>query len=178
MDPLSLPTQPDVVTVPSEPRPTPSGARFSEVMATSAGSVVAGAESAMTVLPGSPLVALAVRGGTPPGMPPDPGLALGAPGLAMTPGLGALPTPMSAEGPGGSTVSPGSAIGGALAAGLPGALMGDGGLTASLMQSQQMNLYYLKLQQEVDAQNRSFSTLSNVLKSQNDTEKNAIGNMH
>jgi hypothetical protein len=90
-----------------------------------------------------------------------------------------MPGAMSAEGPGTLPgANPAAAIGGAFAAGIPGMLMGDGGLQASLVQSQQMNLYYLQLQQEVDAQNRSFSTLSNVLKSENDTEKNAIGNMH
>ena len=174
MDTRIAPTQPDVVTVSSEPRPTPTNAKFSEVMASSAGSMVTGAETAMTVLPGSPLMALAVRGGPTPGLPMGPGLPLGPPGLGAT-----MATPMAAEGPGAmSGTSPAAAIGGALAAGLPGALMGDGGLQASLMQSQQMNLYYLQLQQEVDAQNRSFTTLSNVLKSENDTEKNAIGNMH
>jgi hypothetical protein len=85
---------------------------------------------------------------------------------------------VAAEGPGTVTPSPGAAIGTALAAGLPGALAGDGGLQASMIQSQQMNLYYLQLQQQVDAENRTFSTLSNVLKAQNDTVKNAIGNIH
>jgi hypothetical protein len=55
---------------------------------------------------------------------------------------------------------------------------GDGGIQASLMQSQQMNLYFIQVQQEVDAQNRTFTTLSNVLKTENDTVKNAIGNIH
>jgi hypothetical protein len=46
------------------------------------------------------------------------------------------------------------------------------------MQSQQMNRYFIQVQQEVDAQNRTFTTLSNVLKTENDTVKNAIGNIH
>jgi hypothetical protein len=160
------PTQPDVVTVSSDPSSSPPKAKFSEVMASSAGPMVSGAESAMTVLPGSPMTALAVRGGPAEALPQGPGLAM-PPTLMAAEGPGALPGP-----------SPAAAIGSALAAGLPGMLMGDGGVQASLIQSQQMNLYYLKLQQEVDAQNRTFSTLSNVLKSENDTEKNAIGNMH
>jgi hypothetical protein len=57
-------------------------------------------------------------------------------------------------------------------------LVGDGGIQASLMQSQQMNLYFIQVQQQVDAQNRTFTTLSNVLKTENDTVKNAIGNIH
>jgi hypothetical protein len=97
-------------------------------------------------------------------------------------GLGGVPsglasgTGLTAEGPGG--LATGGSVGAALAAGLPGALMGDGGIQASLMQSQQMNLYYLQVQQEVDAENRTFTTLSNVLKAENDTVKNAIGNIH
>jgi hypothetical protein len=179
MDTRIAPTQPDVVTVSSEPRPTEAKAKFSDVMATSAGPMVQSAEAAMSVLPGSPLTALAVRGGPTPGLPMGPGLPMSPPGLGMAPGLGGMAGPMSAEGPGAmSGMSPAAAIGATLAAGLPGALMGDGGMQATLLQSQQMNLYYLQLQQEVDAQNRSFSTLSNVLKSENDTEKNAIGNMH
>jgi hypothetical protein len=40
-----------------------------------------------------------------------------------------------------------------------------------------MNLYYLQIQEEVDAQNRQFSTYSNVLKAEHDTVKTAIGNI-
>jgi hypothetical protein len=69
MDTRIPPTRPDVVTVPSEPRPTPTGTKFSDVLATGATSIVQGAESAMTILPGAPLMALAVRGGTTPAMP-------------------------------------------------------------------------------------------------------------
>ncbi len=70
------------------------------------------------------------------------------------------------EGPGG--VGPGG-----LGAGAP----GDGGLESSLQQSQEMNLYFLQIQEEVNAQNRSFTALSNVLKAEHDTVKTAIGNI-
>jgi hypothetical protein len=206
MDTRIGPPLPDVVTVPSEPRPTPRKATFSEVLATGATSVVQGAEAAMTALPGLPLMALAVRGGSVQSSPLGPGLptsGLGSPsglpgGLGGIPpglpaGLGGIPpglpaglggvpsglasgTGLAAEGPGG--LATGGSVGAALAAGLPGALMGDGGIQASLMKSQQMNLYYLQVQQEVDAENRTFTTLSNVLKAENDTVKNAIGNIH
>jgi hypothetical protein len=195
MDTRIGPPLPDVVTVPSEPRPTPRKATFSEVLATGATSVVQGAEAAMTALPGLPLMALAVRGGSVQSSPLAPGLptsGLGSPsGLpgslggmpsGLPAGLGGVPsglasgTGLTAEGPGG--LATGGSVGAALAAGLPGALMGDGGIQASLMQSQQMNLYYLQVQQEVDAENRTFTTLSNVLKAENDTVKNAIGNIH
>ena len=52
------------------------------------------------------------------------------------------------------------------------------GIDGSLAQSQQQNLYYLQIQQQVNQQDRSFSTLSNVLKSEHDTMKTAIGNIH
>ena len=51
------------------------------------------------------------------------------------------------------------------------------GLDGSLQQSQDMNLYYLQVQEQVNQQNRSFTTISNVMKAQHDTVKNAIGNI-
>ena len=39
------------------------------------------------------------------------------------------------------------------------------------------DIYYLQVQESVNAQNRSFTTLSNVLKAQHDTVKTAIGNI-
>lgn len=175
MDTRIPPARPDVVTVPSESRPTPTGPKFSDVLASGASSIVEGAETAMTVLPGAPLMALAVRGGQPPAMPPM-GLSppLAPSGLGASPGLGGMATPLAAEGPGASP-----SAGAALAGGMSSALLGgDGGIQASLMQSQQMNMYFIQVQQEVDAQNRTFTTLSNVLKTENDTVKNAIGNIH
>ena len=54
---------------------------------------------------------------------------------------------------------------------------GEGGVESSLQQAQQMNMYYLQIQEQVNAQNRTFSTLSNVLKAEHDTVKTAIGNI-
>ena len=54
---------------------------------------------------------------------------------------------------------------------------GEGGIEGSLQQAQEMNLYYLQIQEQVNAQNRSFTTLSNVLKAEHDTVKTAIGNI-
>jgi hypothetical protein len=51
-------------------------------------------------------------------------------------------------------------------------------IQTSLQQSQDMNLYYLQVQETVNAQNRSFTTLSNVMKAEHDTVKTAIGNIH
>jgi hypothetical protein len=176
MDTRIPPTRPDVVTVPSEPRPTPTGTKFSDVLATGATSIVQGAESAMTILPGAPLMALAVRGGTTPAMPMGLGPPVAPSGMGATPGLGSgMATSLVAEVPG---TDGSSSAGSALVGGMSSSLVGDGGIQASLMQSQQMNLYFIQVQQQVDAQNRTFTTLSNVLKTENDTVKNAIGNIH
>ena len=140
----------------------------------------------MKVLPGGPLMAVAVRGAG------GPGAAFGVPmtgtGSPLRSGGGAP------EGPGGSATR-GGALGGAVqsvgngalasatgvqpggAAG-PGAAGAEGGgLESSLQQSQEMNLYYLQIQEAVNAQNRSFTALSNVLKAEHDTVKTAIGNI-
>jgi hypothetical protein len=70
-------------------------------------------------------------------------------------------------------------MGAGLGAGLTGSpSVGDGGVESSLAQAQDMNLYYLEVQQAVDAQNRQFTTLSNVLKAEHDTAKSAIDNIH
>lgn len=177
MDTRIPPARPDVVTVPSESRPTPTGPKFSDVLASGATSIVEGAETAMTVLPGAPLMALAVRGAQAPAMPMGLSPPLAPTGLGASPGLGGgMATSLVAEGPGaGASPSAGAAFAGGMSSGLLG---GDGGIQASLMQSQQMNMYFIQVQQEVDAQNRTFTTLSNVLKTENDTVKNAIGNIH
>lgn len=49
----------------------------------------------------------------------------------------------------------------------------------SQLQNSQMdaNMQYLKLQMEVQAENRWFSTLSNVIKSRHDTARAAINNL-
>ena len=147
----------DVTTVTSAPRPTPTPVRvqFSEVLAKS---MIAGAERVMRALPGAPTMAVALRGGG--------GVQVGV--APMSSPLGAtLANPSvspAPEGPGAG----GTALGGAT----------DGaGIEQSLAQSQEMNLYYLQIQEQVNAENRSFSTLSNVLKAEHDTVKTAIGNI-
>jgi hypothetical protein len=177
MDAKIATARPDIVTVTSEDRPTPKPIRtsFSEVMARSTGSVVGGAESAMTALPGTSMVALAVRGGaagavaSPMGQPIGMGAPFGGGGMAV--GGGGL-----AEGPG-ATASTGFGAQFLSSAGAA-AGTGDGGAAASLQQSEQSNLYYLQLQQAVSQQSQTFEALSNVMKSESDTVKNAISNMH
>ncbi|MFU8804316.1 MAG: hypothetical protein ACNA8W_10940 [Bradymonadaceae bacterium] len=45
-------------------------------------------------------------------------------------------------------------------------------------ENQVFNLQYMQLQNEVQADNRRFSTLSNLMKVRHDTAKSAINNMH
>ncbi len=62
-------------------------------------------------------------------------------------------------------------------AGMPG---GSGSVTdmAHLQKQQQdWNMEYLKLQMEVQAENRQFSTISNIVKSRHDTARAAINNI-
>jgi len=139
---------------------------FGEILAKGASTLVAGAEAAMEVLPGGPLVAAALRGGTANMGPSTP---------MMSSGLGGHPNSFnnsSAEGPGGSSVGGGFGTGTGT-----GGTPGNGSLDQSLQQSQEMNMYFLQIQQEVNQQNQTFTTLSNVMKSEADTIKNAIGNL-
>ena len=107
-------------------------------------------------------MAVAVRGGSG-SVPMSPMSAHGASSTPIGRSGGS-----SAEGPGGAS-PPGMA-------GSPGTT-GDGGVESSLAQSQEMNMYYLQIQETVNAQNRTFSALSNVLKAEHDTVKTAIGNI-
>jgi hypothetical protein len=161
METRSISARPDVHVATTAPRvtETPPRMRFGEVLSRQ---LVRGAETAMRSLPGSPLMAVAVRG------PGGPG--------------GALGVPMSGPGPSGGVASPEGPGGVAAGGGVPGVGGGvaggeAGGLESSLQQSQEMNLYFLQIQEAVNAQNRSFTALSNVLKAQHDTVKTAIGNI-
>jgi hypothetical protein len=164
------PVRSDVVTVPSAARPTPTPPRvsFGEILAKGASTLVQGAEAAMEMLPGGPLVAAALRGGT---------ASVGNTGPStpmMSSGLGSHPSGFSnAEGP----TSVGGGFGTGTGTGTGGAGGQSGTLDQSLQQSQEMNMYFLQIQQEVNQQNQTFTTLSNVMKSEADTIKNAIGNL-
>ena len=173
----------DVVTVETQPRPTPTPVRvqFADVLAGGAQALVRGAQAAVNAIPGAPLAAVAVRGGGL-GSTALPGSALG--GLS---GLGSLRSVASTvsvgtpEGPGGATGSVGLANVGGTSVGLGTASAGsasDGGLESTMAQSEQMNLYYLQVQEEVNAQNRTYTALSNVLEVEHSTAKSAIGNIH
>jgi len=162
----------DVVSVETTPRPTatPPRVRFSDVLSGSAQALVSGAQAAIRTLPGSPLMAVAVRSGG----ATVPSVSSGVPATgsqALTPHAGI--SAVLPEGPGGSP----TAVGG-ISVGTSSTGTGDGSLEGSIAQEQQMNLYYLQIQEEVNAQNRTFSALSNVLEVEHNTAKTAIGNIH
>lgn len=166
MDPISSRSglRSDLTTVPTTARPTPSeGVAFRDVVGRGAQVLAAEAQSAVIRLPGGPLLAAAVRPG-----PTMPGHVSAVPG--------ALAGGASGGGaPGGASGSASAAAEGPGAGGLPGAPATS--VESQLAASQDMNLYYLQLQEAMSAENRSYSACSNVLKARHDTVKNAIGNI-
>jgi len=159
--------RPDIVTVETTPRPTARavGAPFSEVLAGGARAFVRGATVAARAIPGSPLMAVAVRNGSVTTTMPVTGTALPeGPGAVV--GVGA-----------GSPANIGAAVGTSAANPASGSADG-GGIESVMAQDQEMNLYYLQIQEEVNAQNRTYSALSNVMEVEHNTAKTAIGNIH
>lgn len=170
MEPRSLSARTDVTVATSAPRVTPTPPRagkFAEVLGKT---VVRSAETAMRSLPGAPLMAVAIRGAS--GPAPSIGVPMGAPGMPVMRN-GSPEGPLPAGGGAPAVAGVGGGIGGGT--GVPGGEAGN--IEASLAQSQEMNLYFLQVQEAVNAQNRSFTALSNVLKAQHDTVKTAIGNI-
>jgi hypothetical protein len=123
-------------------------------------------EAAVTALPGSALLAPALRGPAVPLVPGPMTPAIPAPGLpGLSGAAGASAVSTTAEGPGGASAG-GLGLGGA--AGDP---------RAALAESAQNEMDMLVLQQQVAAQQNQFTTMSNVLKSESDTERSAIQNI-
>ena len=140
----------DVLPTPSATRVTPdASAAFRDIVGRGSQAIVQGAEAAVSALPGAPIVAAAVR-------------PSGTPGVASPTGSAALGTPNSYSL--GTAESPNGA-----ASGAP--------IESTLAQSKDQNLYYLQLQEQLAAENRSYTAMSNVLKARHDTVKNAIGNI-
>lgn len=154
-------------------RATPKGPGFGAVLAT-ARPILKGAEAVATVLPGGPLVSAAIKA---PSASPMSGPGTGGVGgynvkpggVGMAPRIplaGAAPSTGGMPGPGGAPDPTAAATGGDQA-----------NIEGVLADSQAFNLYYLQLQEQISAENRSYSALSNVLKARHDTVKNAIGNI-
>jgi hypothetical protein len=184
MNPIRMP-RPDVVTVESTPRPTARPARvaFGDVLAAGASGLAQGAQLAVSALPGSAVTAAAVRGGG----TSAPMSVMSAPvsSSSLAPeGPGAAGGAVSALG--GASVVPsaggvsvgGMTLGGTSSTGTGTGTDGTGSIEASLQQSANLNIYYLQLQEQEDAQNRAFTAQSNILKTEHDGCKNAIGNIH
>jgi hypothetical protein len=142
----STPTAPRTTAVPVRP--------FQAMMSAGAGAVVAGAEAAVTKLPGGAALAAAIRPASP---------TLSFPG-ASAPGGSGAPAAQTPEG------YPASG------AGLPGA-PADPGMESLLSQDANQNLYYIALQERMSAENRFYTAYSNVLRVRHDSMKNAIGNL-
>lgn len=73
---------------------------------------------------------------------------------------------------------------GAIAAGVPGSIVGAAGggsdlasVQAMQRESQAFNLQLLELQEDVQQENRRFTTVSNVLRAKHDTAKAAVSNV-
>jgi len=90
--------------------------------------------------------------------------------------LGAVES-ASALVPGGAVVSAAvrSGVGPAASTGPSGSPHGGLGDTRSALMEDSME--YIRIQQQMQAENRRFSTLSNVMKARHETAKNAIGNI-
>jgi len=144
------------------PRVTPEPARpFRQAMNASSAAIVSGAEAAVVHLPGGSILAAAMRPG---GSGIGPGLAGGSP-------YGPSAAFNRAEGPTGTATS---ALGGGVSGSAAG---GDPNIQQVISQDADQNLYYLQLQEQISAESRGYSAVSNVLKARHDTMKNAIGNI-
>jgi len=130
-------------------------------MNASSAAIVTGAEAAVSQLPGGSILAAAMRPGGP-GY--GPGVSSGNP-------YGPSATFNRAEGPTGTATS---ALG---SSGTASSGVGDPNIQQALSQDADQNLYYLKLQEQISAESRGYSAVSNVLKARHDTMKNAIGNI-
>lgn|SRR6185369_7440983 len=143
-------------------RVTPEPARpFQQVMNAGSAAIVSGAEAAVNHLPGGTILAAAMRPGGSSGLTPS-----YAPGNPYAPS----PALNRAEGPTGTATS---ALGSSASSGAA----GGSGIEQVMSQDADQNLYYLKLQEQISAESRGYSAVSNVLKARHDTMKNAIGNI-
>jgi hypothetical protein len=151
---------PSVYPTTTAPRVTPEPARpFQQLINASSAAIVSGAEAAVTHLPGGSILAAAMRPG---------GSGLG-PGSSAGNAYGPRAAFNRAEGPTGTATS---AVGG-----VSGSVGNDPSIQQVMSQDADQNLYYLELQQQISAESRGYSAVSNVLKARHDTMKNAIGNL-
>jgi hypothetical protein len=147
----------DVLATATAPRVTPAPARpFQQVMSAGSAAIVSGAEAAVSHLPGGPIIAAAMRPGG------SVGAVATAPAFSATGPTGTASPTLGSSGVPGTTGSSGT---------------GDPSMDQMMSQDADQNLYYLKLQEQMSEESRSYSAISNVLKARHDTMKNAIGNI-
>lgn len=151
--PSSLTVAPEVTRTTAKPRTT----SFGQVVGVAADVALRGVEVGAAFV-GGPLLSAAVR-------------------EVRTGALGGSATAASSGGP----LSPrGGSVGGAEAVTDAAASKEQGmmdQMRAMQEDAQSFNLQYLALQEEVQQENRRFTTVSNVLKAKHETAKGAIGNI-
>jgi len=168
----------EVVVEPTRPRQTerPSSP-FRDVLASGTAILVRGAEVATSVAAG-PVMAAAVRetGMAAAGALAGTGPARG-PGVMATAGTATAATTATATTTAAAVPSGGTSN-------VPASLMSAGGdqsdlatMQAMQRESQVFNMQLLELQEDVQQENRRFSTVSNVLRAKHDTAKAAVSNI-
>ena len=147
------------------PRVTPAPAHpFQQMMSVGSAAIVNGAEAAITHLPGGGILAAAMR----------PGVSSGVASLSMPASASLNNRP---EGPTGTAGASSSGLATTTGSALGSSGTGDPSIEQVMSQDADQNMYYLKLQEQMSAESRSYSAISNVLKARHDTMKNAIGNI-
>jgi hypothetical protein len=134
---------------PTRARQTPptGSERFGEILRVGGRALLTGAQAALRTIPGGEVLSAAIREGS----------AAAENGAASVGGAGER----------------------AAAPGEPSASGGDSNndLWDMTRQSQEFNLMYLQLQEELSRENRRFSSLSNVLKTRHETARSVISNI-
>ena len=160
----------------TEGRQTPNdsfGQRIQNGASAAGNAVASGAAVAAPFVPGGAIVSAAVSGvGTMASSASSGQSSVGAGvvGASYATGMGA----------GGATV-PNTTTGSGVAGGVQVSTGTDAqaaGFGSVLQQQAAMNMQYLELQNTMQQENQTFSTLSNVLKVRHDTAKNSISNIH
>ena len=173
---VTSPGEGDVVVAATRPRQTERlSSPFRDVLASGTALLVRGAEVATSVA-GGPVLAAAVRdtGMAAVGAMAGSGAA-GGPGTMATAGRGTVAA--ASPGPGGAGAASGTSN-------VPASLVSPGGdqsdlatMQAMQRESQVFNMQLLELQEDVQQENRRFSTVSNVLRAKHDTAKAAVSNI-
>jgi hypothetical protein len=129
----------------------PPGQPFKAVMNAGASAILNGAEQAVSRLPGGPILAAALRPTAAQVGPAEPG---GGTAGQLAP-EGATSALDPAASPAGESQN----------------------MEAALSDGANQNLFFIKLQERINAESRDYSAWSNILKARHDTVKNAIGNI-